>query len=89
MLPGEIVEAYMPDLVSRLPKKRTETFDQAFGRMRAKAKRKVTAKQRPRRNQQGPLRVRIGKPRIEDNNSALRSKADVAQMPLTFLRRAA
>lgn len=45
----EIVETFMPDLVSRLPAKRTETFEQAFGRMRAKAKRNVTAKDRAKR----------------------------------------
>jgi hypothetical protein len=28
----ELVERYMPDLVDRLPGKRTERFDQAFGR---------------------------------------------------------
>ena len=32
----EIVERFMPDLASRLPAKRTETFDQAFGRVRAR-----------------------------------------------------
>jgi hypothetical protein len=36
----------LPDLVDRLPAKRTETFEQVFGRMRAKAKRKLTAKDR-------------------------------------------
>ncbi|WP_024511908.1 hypothetical protein [Bradyrhizobium sp. ARR65] len=45
----DLVERFMPDLVGRLPEKRTETFEQAFGRMRAKAKRKVTAKDRPKR----------------------------------------
>ena len=44
----ELVERYMPDQVDRLPDKRTETFDQAFGRVRAKAKRKVTGKQGPK-----------------------------------------
>ena len=29
----DIVERFMPDLASRLPEKRTETFDQAFGRV--------------------------------------------------------
>jgi hypothetical protein len=38
----------MPDLVDRLPAKRTETFEPAFGRVRAKSKRKVTAKARPK-----------------------------------------
>jgi hypothetical protein len=45
-----MIEQFMPDLVDRLPAKRTETCDQAFGRMKAKAKRKVTAKQRPKRS---------------------------------------
>jgi hypothetical protein len=27
-----IIEQFMPDLMDRLPAKRTETFDQAFGR---------------------------------------------------------
>ncbi|WP_157450553.1 hypothetical protein [Bradyrhizobium sp. ARR65] len=45
----DIVERFMPDLVSWLPEKRTEMLEQAFGRMRAKAKRKVTAKDRPKR----------------------------------------
>ncbi|WP_024513506.1 hypothetical protein [Bradyrhizobium sp. ARR65] len=37
----DLVERFMPDLVSRLPQKRTETSEQVFGRMKAKAKRKV------------------------------------------------
>jgi hypothetical protein len=45
----EMVEKFMPDLAGRLPAKRTETSDQALGRMNAKAKRKVTAKQQPTR----------------------------------------
>jgi pyridoxine 5'-phosphate synthase PdxJ len=49
----QIVEMYMPDVASCLPEKRTETFDQAFGRMRAKVKRKATAKERPRRKPPG------------------------------------
>jgi hypothetical protein len=40
----------MPDLVNRLPAKRSETFDQAFGRVRARARREVTAKYRPKWN---------------------------------------
>jgi pyridoxine 5'-phosphate synthase PdxJ len=36
----EIVEHFMPDLVDKLPDRRTETFDQAFGRTRAAALRK-------------------------------------------------
>jgi hypothetical protein len=34
----DIVERFMPDLASRLPEKRTETFDQAFGRVRARSR---------------------------------------------------
>jgi predicted ATPase len=45
----EIAEKFMPDLAGRLPAKRTETFEQSFGRMRAKAKRRVAAKARPMR----------------------------------------
>ncbi|WP_407174456.1 hypothetical protein [Bradyrhizobium sp. STM 3562] len=45
----DLVERFMPDLVDRLPEKRTETFEQALGRMRAKAKRKVTAEDRAKR----------------------------------------
>jgi len=52
---SERVEQYMPDLAARLPAKRTETFDQAFGQMRAKAKRKVTAKQGSRRRRASPI----------------------------------
>lgn len=38
-----IVERYMPDLADRLPARPMEKFEQAFGRMRAAAKRKATA----------------------------------------------
>jgi hypothetical protein len=40
----EIVEKFMPELVDRLPERTTETFDKAFGKMRASAQRKTTAK---------------------------------------------
>jgi len=33
-----LVERFMPDLVERLPAKRTESFDQAFGRMCAQGR---------------------------------------------------
>ncbi|WP_407155142.1 hypothetical protein [Bradyrhizobium sp. STM 3557] len=43
----EIVERFMPDLADRLPDRTTETFDQAFGRIRAAAVRKVTKRRKP------------------------------------------
>ena len=49
----EIVERFMPDLASWLPAKRTETFDQAFGRVRARAGRKVAARDRAKRKAPG------------------------------------
>jgi hypothetical protein len=37
----KIVERFMPDIADNLPERRTETFDQAFGRMRAAAVRNI------------------------------------------------
>ena len=45
----QIVEAFMPDLADRLPARRSETFDQAFGRVRGKAQRKAVARARRKR----------------------------------------
>jgi hypothetical protein len=40
----------MPDLVNRLPAKRSETFDQAFGRVRAKGRAGGHRQNRPKWN---------------------------------------
>jgi hypothetical protein len=43
----EIVERFMPDLVDRLPERQTETFDKAFGKIRAAGARKVPSRSSP------------------------------------------
>jgi hypothetical protein len=43
----EIVERFMPDLAYKLPRRTTETFDQAFGRMCGAAERKVRKRRKP------------------------------------------
>jgi hypothetical protein len=48
----EIVKRFMPDLTEMLPDRTTETFDQAFGRIRGAAVRKATK----RRKQPKPRR---------------------------------
>jgi hypothetical protein len=51
----EIVERFMPDLVDRLPERTSETFDQAFGKMRAAAARKPAKRRKPQRIDRGSL----------------------------------
>jgi hypothetical protein len=42
----EIVEQFMPDLADKLPERTTETFDQAFGRMRGAAMRRAAKRRK-------------------------------------------
>jgi hypothetical protein len=42
----EIVERFTPDLTDKLPDRTTETFDQAFGRMRGAAMRRAAKRRK-------------------------------------------